>query len=105
MCLHAHTHEHAHSLTLRWGVGGLLIETDSDGWQYLTQELLHVSDGWVGLQLADRLVSGAGQDMLDALYWTATEPGRKRRRYIFVCLHFILALLYVRILYFICLGR
>ncbi|KAK7110886.1 transmembrane anterior posterior transformation protein 1 homolog [Littorina saxatilis] len=47
------------------------------------------------LDLADRLVSGAGQDMLDALYWTATEPGRKRRRYVFVVFHFVLALGYI----------
>ncbi|KAL8580812.1 hypothetical protein ACOMHN_017316 [Nucella lapillus] len=57
------------------------------------------------LDLADRLVSGAGQDMLDALYWTATEPGRKSRRCMLVALHFGLALLYILIHTVLILGQ
>ncbi|XP_076435905.1 transmembrane anterior posterior transformation protein 1 homolog [Babylonia areolata] len=57
------------------------------------------------LDLADRLVSGAGQDMLDALYWTATEPRRKSRRCVFITLHFLLALLYILIHTVLILGQ
>lgn len=32
------------------------------------------------LEIADRLMSAFGQDTLDALFWTATEPGGRRRR-------------------------
>ncbi|KAG7221899.1 hypothetical protein INR49_016925 [Caranx melampygus] len=34
------------------------------------------------LEVADRLFSSFGQDILDALYWTATEPKEKKRAHI-----------------------
>lgn len=50
------------------------------------------------LEVADRLFSNFGQDIIDALFWTATEPrgreGDGRRRF-GVFLHFILAVMYV----------
>lgn len=49
-------------------------------------------------QVADRLFSSFGQDILDALYWTATEPKEKKRAHIGVIPHFLLAVLYVCIL-------
>ncbi|MBN3274624.1 TAPT1 protein, partial [Polyodon spathula] len=45
--------------------------------------------------VADRLFSSFGQDILDALYWTATEPKEKRRAHIGVIPHFFMAVLYV----------
>ncbi|KAM3622797.1 uncharacterized protein V6R79_003287 [Siganus canaliculatus] len=47
------------------------------------------------LEVADRLFSSFGQDILDALYWTATEPKQKKRAHIGVIPHFLMAVLYV----------
>ncbi|XP_070228833.1 transmembrane anterior posterior transformation protein 1 homolog [Bos mutus] len=47
------------------------------------------------LEVADRLFSSFGQDILDALYWTATEPKERRRAHIGVAPHFFMAVLYV----------
>ncbi|XP_029020384.1 transmembrane anterior posterior transformation protein 1 homolog isoform X2 [Betta splendens] len=47
------------------------------------------------LEVADRLFSSFGQDILDALYWTATEPRERKRDSIGVIPHFIMAVLYV----------
>jgi len=49
-------------------------------------------------QVADRLFSSFGQDILDALYWTATEPKERKRDSIGVIPHFLMAVLYVCIL-------
>lgn len=49
-------------------------------------------------QVADRLFSSFGQDILDALYWTATEPKERKRDNIGVIPHFIMAVFYVCIL-------
>uniref|UniRef100_H3CFA3 Transmembrane anterior posterior transformation 1b n=1 Tax=Tetraodon nigroviridis TaxID=99883 RepID=H3CFA3_TETNG len=46
------------------------------------------------LEVADRLFSSFGQDILDALYWTATEPKEKKRAHIGVIPHFLMAVLY-----------
>ncbi|KAG7518148.1 transmembrane anterior posterior transformation protein 1-like isoform X2 [Solea senegalensis] len=47
------------------------------------------------LEVADRLFSSFGQDILDALYWTATEPKERKRDSIGVIPHFFMALFYV----------
>ncbi|XP_033756022.1 transmembrane anterior posterior transformation protein 1 homolog [Pecten maximus] len=47
------------------------------------------------LDMADRLFSSFGQDILDALYWTAMEPRDKKRQHFGVLPHLILAVLYV----------
>ncbi|XP_033941653.1 transmembrane anterior posterior transformation protein 1 homolog [Pseudochaenichthys georgianus] len=47
------------------------------------------------LEVADRLFSSFGQDILDALYWTATEPKEKKRAHIGVIPHFLMAVFYV----------
>lgn len=57
----------------------------------------HLSDNF-SLQVADRLFSSFGQDILDALYWTATEPKERKRAHIGVIPHFLMAVLYVCIL-------
>ena len=49
-------------------------------------------------QVADRLFSSFGQDILDALYWTATEPKERKRDSIGVIPHFLMAVFYVCIL-------
>ncbi|XP_047441489.1 transmembrane anterior posterior transformation protein 1 homolog isoform X3 [Mugil cephalus] len=47
------------------------------------------------LEVADRLFSSFGQDILDALYWTATEPKERKRDSIGVIPHFFMAVFYV----------
>ncbi|KAM6953131.1 transmembrane anterior posterior transformation protein 1 homolog [Aplochiton taeniatus] len=47
------------------------------------------------LEVADRLFSSFGQDILDALYWTATEPKERKRDSIGVLPHFFMAVFYV----------
>ncbi|NXX38844.1 TAPT1 protein, partial [Tricholaema leucomelas] len=47
------------------------------------------------LEVADRLFSSFGQDILDALYWTATEPKERKRAHIGVIPHFLMAVMYV----------
>ncbi|XP_063165698.1 transmembrane anterior posterior transformation protein 1 homolog isoform X3 [Candoia aspera] len=47
------------------------------------------------LEVADRLFSSFGQDILDALYWTATEPKERKAAHIGVIPHFFMAVLYV----------
>uniref|UniRef100_A0A8C7ZIC8 Transmembrane anterior posterior transformation 1a n=1 Tax=Oryzias sinensis TaxID=183150 RepID=A0A8C7ZIC8_9TELE len=47
------------------------------------------------LEVADRLFSSFGQDILDALYWTATEPKERKRDNIGLIPHFLMAVFYV----------
>ncbi|XP_025197787.1 protein TAPT1 homolog [Melanaphis sacchari] len=47
------------------------------------------------LEVGDRLFSSFGQDILDALFWTATEPKTSRREHFGVLPHYIIAVLYV----------
>ncbi|XP_078488121.1 transmembrane anterior posterior transformation protein 1 homolog isoform X1 [Ciona intestinalis] len=47
------------------------------------------------LEVADRLFSSFGQDILDALFLTATESNRQKRESFRVLLHLILAVIYV----------
>lgn len=51
-------------------------------------------------KVGDRLFSSFGQDILDALFWTATEPKNSRREHFGVLPHFLIAVFYVRILFF-----
>jgi hypothetical protein len=46
-------------------------------------------------QVADRLFSSFGQDILDSLFWTATEPRGRKREHIGVLPHLVLAIFYV----------
>nr|XP_023648050.1 transmembrane anterior posterior transformation protein 1 homolog [Paramormyrops kingsleyae] len=47
------------------------------------------------MEVADRLFSSVGQDILDALYWTAAEPKERKRAHIGLIPHFVIAVLYV----------
>ncbi|CAH1783993.1 unnamed protein product [Owenia fusiformis] len=47
------------------------------------------------LEVADRLFSSFGQDILDALFWTATEPRNRRREHVGVLPHLLLGMVYV----------
>ena len=45
--------------------------------------------------MGDRLFSAFGQDTIDALFWTATEPRDRKREHIGVIPHFLLTITYV----------
>lgn len=47
------------------------------------------------LDIADKLCASFGQDILDSLFWTATEPRGKRREHFGVIPHLLLAIVYV----------
>ncbi|XP_077287080.1 protein TAPT1 homolog isoform X2 [Arctopsyche grandis] len=47
------------------------------------------------LEVGDRLFSAFGQDTIDALFWTATEPRDRRREHLGVIPHLLFALVYV----------
>lgn len=47
------------------------------------------------LEIADRLMSAFGQDTLDALFWTATEPRGRKREHFGVLFHLLVAIAYV----------
>lgn len=47
------------------------------------------------LEIGDRLLSAFGQDIIDALFWTATEPRTASKRHLNVFAHFVFAVIYV----------
>ncbi|KAK9877949.1 hypothetical protein WA026_020170 [Henosepilachna vigintioctopunctata] len=47
------------------------------------------------LEVADRLFSSIGQDAIDALFWTATEPIGKKRKHLGIIAHLVFAVGYV----------
>ncbi|XP_054711485.1 transmembrane anterior posterior transformation protein 1 homolog [Uloborus diversus] len=47
------------------------------------------------LEVADKLFSSFGQDILDALYWTATEPRGRKREHLGLIPHLVMSLVYV----------
>ncbi|XP_041980140.1 protein TAPT1 homolog [Aricia agestis] len=47
------------------------------------------------LEVGDRLFSAFGQDTIDALFWTATEPRGRKREHLGVIPHLIFAMIYV----------
>lgn len=47
------------------------------------------------LEIADKLFSSFGQDILDALFWTALEPAGRKRERVDIIPHFALAVVYV----------
>jgi len=47
------------------------------------------------IEVADRLFSAFGQDTIDALFWTATEPRDRKREHIGLIPHLLLTIFYV----------
>ncbi|XP_047128950.1 transmembrane anterior posterior transformation protein 1 homolog isoform X1 [Hydra vulgaris] len=47
------------------------------------------------LDMADKLLSSFGQDVLDALYWTVAEPRGRKREHVGIIPDFILSFIYV----------
>lgn len=53
---------------------------------------------YVYFQVGDRLFSAFGQDIIDALFWTATETKDSGKQHLGVIPHLIFAVIYVCIL-------
>lgn len=53
------------------------------------------------LDIGDRLLISLGQDTIDALLWTATEPKGRKREHLGVIPHLLLAIVYVSILFYL----
>lgn len=51
------------------------------------------------LDVGDKLLISLGQDTLDALLWTATEPKGRKREHLGLVPHLFLAIIYVGILF------
>lgn len=49
------------------------------------------------LEIGDRLLSAFGQDIIDALFWTATEPRTADKKHLSVFTHFLFAVIYILI--------
>jgi len=47
------------------------------------------------LEVGDRLFSAFGQDLIDALFWTATEPRGRKRDHVGILPHFSFVVAYV----------
>lgn len=47
------------------------------------------------LEVADKLCSSFGQDILDTLYWSANEPRTKKRQYLTILFNFCFSVFYV----------
>ncbi|CAD6996510.1 unnamed protein product [Ceratitis capitata] len=47
------------------------------------------------IEVGDRLLSAFGQDTIDALFWTATEPKNSKREHFGLIPHIVFALIYV----------
>lgn len=50
------------------------------------------------LEIGDRLFSSFGQDAIDSLFWTATEPRGRKREHLGTLPHLVFAIIYVGIL-------
>ncbi|XP_065556967.1 protein TAPT1 homolog [Artemia franciscana] len=78
-------------------VSWLLLKIDTAVVYHLirTQSIIKLYIFYNMLEVADRLCSVFGQDIVDALFWTATEPRGRKREHLGVIPHFILAFVYI----------
>lgn len=76
----------------------LLISQIDTSWLYhmiKSQSVIKLYIFFNMLEVADKLLSTFGCDILDALFWTATEPRDRRRELYRVVLHLFAAIIYV----------
>lgn len=62
-----------------------------------TQSIIKLYLFYNMLEVGDRLLSAFGQDAIDALFWTATEPKTSRRQNLGIIPHFFFAFVYMLI--------
>lgn len=60
-----------------------------------TQSIIKLYIFYNMLEVGDRLLSAFGQDAIDSLFWTATEPKTSRRQSLGLIPHFLFAFIYV----------
>ncbi|XP_034130504.1 protein TAPT1 homolog isoform X2 [Drosophila guanche] len=73
----------------------LLVDTNRVYHIIKSQSIIKLYIFYNMLEVGDRLLSAFGQDTIDALFWTATEPKNSKREHFGAFTHVILTLTYV----------
>lgn len=76
---------------------GLMFYVDTSMMYHLikSQSVIKLYIFFNMLEVGDRLFSAFGQDIIDALFWTATEPRDRKREHLGVIPHHVFAIVYV----------
>lgn len=77
--------------------GMLTVDTNMLYHMIKSQSIIKLYIFYNMLEVGDRLLSAFGQDIIDALFWTATEPKETSKRHLGVFYHFIFAVIYVTV--------
>lgn len=73
----------------------LLVDTNRVYHIIKSQSIIKLYIFYNMLEVGDRLLSAFGQDTMDALFWTATEPKNSKREHFGVFTHTLFTLIYV----------
>ncbi|KAM8705960.1 hypothetical protein ACLKA7_010285 [Drosophila subpalustris] len=73
----------------------LLVDTNRVYHIIKSQSVIKLYIFYNMLEVGDRLLSAFGQDTIDALFWTATEPKHSKREHFGVLTHILFTLIYV----------
>ncbi|KRF99379.1 uncharacterized protein Dwil_GK28110 [Drosophila willistoni] len=73
----------------------LLVDTNRVYHIIKSQSIIKLYIFYNMLEVGDRLLSAFGQDTIDALFWTATEPKHSKREHFGVVTHILFTLIYV----------
>ncbi|XP_016950522.1 protein TAPT1 homolog [Drosophila biarmipes] len=73
----------------------LLVDTNRVYHIIKSQSIIKLYIFYNMLEVGDRLLSAFGQDTIDALFWTATEPKTSKREHFGVLTHVLFTLIYV----------
>ncbi|XP_016970485.1 protein TAPT1 homolog [Drosophila rhopaloa] len=73
----------------------LLVDTNRVYHIIKSQSIIKLYIFYNMLEVGDRLLSAFGQDTIDALFWTATEPKNSKREHFGVLTHVLFTLIYV----------
>ncbi|XP_017101926.2 protein TAPT1 homolog [Drosophila bipectinata] len=73
----------------------LLVDTNRVYHIIKSQSIIKLYIFYNMLEVGDRLLSAFGQDTIDALFWTATEPKNSKREHFGTITHTLLTLIYV----------
>ncbi|KAH8381424.1 hypothetical protein KR093_004519 [Drosophila rubida] len=73
----------------------LLVDTNRVYHIIKSQSIIKLYIFYNMLEVGDRLLSAFGQDTIDALFWTATEPKHSKREHFGVLTHVLFTLIYV----------
>ena len=76
-------------------IGSSYVDTSMLYYMIKSQSVIKLYLKYNIIKVADRLFSAFGQDTIDALFWTATEPRGKKREHIGIIPHVLLAMGYV----------